>query len=978
MHDVFVSYAHADADAVSRLVEALENAGLRIWIDRTEIANFAAITRTIAEGLAQSKAFLAYYSRSYPTRTACQWELTAAFVAAHAHPDGLGRVLIVNPEESDSHILPKPLRDRKYLAAPSDAEAMRHALEAIACQLAALSGPLGAGPAPRPLQWYPARGTGSAHFVGRVEQMWELHSALHASEAPLAEGGAASDIALVTGLGGVGKSLLVEEYALRFGGFYPAGVFWLRAFGNDSAKADITAAELEATRQLQFGAVAAVLQLPASGKTPAEIQGLLRDHFQRAGAGLWVVDDFPSGLEALELRSWFAPHPMVKTVVTMRSREHESIGKLIAVGELAEADGYALLTSRVEPRSAHEESSAQSIAGDLGYHALALDVAASALTAYEGDAPFRTFLEELAHDDADSLELAAELSGSLPNGHEKSIATTLLHSIRQVSEAARDVLRLASLMAAAPIPEIILLTNLGVAGKLDERRTRQNFRLAARDLNRFSLATRQGDASGESAGWLVHTLVTRAVRFAYRNDARVEELRRTAVSLLTQWLYELWQNQQPAGPELAHARKLCRSGGGTAEINLTQFVARHDELIGAYALAVAGWRAVLAALEPQFGPEDPNILSTRNNIAIALRKNGDVTQAAVVHREVLEARQRTLGSGHPDTITSMDNLGVCLCDLGEYVEAARMHRRAIELFSAAAGRKSPSTLTAMANLAGALRQSGKKEELEEAVVLFSDLLRLRVETLGRAHPSTLRAMAGLAETLRETGRLEAACLQLESATKMLEETVGAENPLTLEAKHNLATARMNLGDLTGAQTLAEQAAAGRRKVLGERHPDTLHSLETLSLLRRGPKNLQSLRDLRRDILDDSLRRLGPDHPNTVISQTNLGVTLTQMGDTKRGRELLESALATASTRLGPKHPVTTSTAWNLYDLLENNTKESATAAKLVADYLAWLLLEEPSKLALSQREVRERFDQTRDGLFILMKARLSGDVKTEP
>ena len=40
----------------------------------------------------------------------------------------------------------------------------------------------------------------------------------------------------MSGLGGVGKSLLAEEYALHFGAAYPGGVFWLRAYGNDDAK----------------------------------------------------------------------------------------------------------------------------------------------------------------------------------------------------------------------------------------------------------------------------------------------------------------------------------------------------------------------------------------------------------------------------------------------------------------------------------------------------------------------------------------------------------------------------------------------------------------------------------------------------------------------------------------------------------------------------------------------------------------------
>src|SRR5947207_2450058 len=75
-------------------------------------------------------------------------------------------------------------------------------------------------------------------FVGRLKEMWEVHSLLHAGDvaqvsyATVATGG----IARVSGLGGMGKSLLAEEYALHFGSAYPGGVFWLRAHGNDDAQ----------------------------------------------------------------------------------------------------------------------------------------------------------------------------------------------------------------------------------------------------------------------------------------------------------------------------------------------------------------------------------------------------------------------------------------------------------------------------------------------------------------------------------------------------------------------------------------------------------------------------------------------------------------------------------------------------------------------------------------------------------------------
>ena len=62
--------------------EALRGKGLKVWIDEREIADFESITRSIAEGLANAKALLAFYSGSYPQSRACQWELTAGFLAA--------------------------------------------------------------------------------------------------------------------------------------------------------------------------------------------------------------------------------------------------------------------------------------------------------------------------------------------------------------------------------------------------------------------------------------------------------------------------------------------------------------------------------------------------------------------------------------------------------------------------------------------------------------------------------------------------------------------------------------------------------------------------------------------------------------------------------------------------------------------------------------------------------------------------------
>ena len=118
-YDVFVSHAWADGDRPHQIANSLRAVGLKVWFDATEIADFESITRAVQQGLARSKALLAWYSKTYPLRRACQWELTAAFLAAQREGDPRRRVLVVNPEAEADHIHPIELQDAKFRVAPA-------------------------------------------------------------------------------------------------------------------------------------------------------------------------------------------------------------------------------------------------------------------------------------------------------------------------------------------------------------------------------------------------------------------------------------------------------------------------------------------------------------------------------------------------------------------------------------------------------------------------------------------------------------------------------------------------------------------------------------------------------------------------------------------------------------------------------------------------------------------------------------------
>ena len=77
---------------------------------------------------------------------------------------------------------------------------------------------------------------------------------------------------------------------------------------------------------------------------------------------------------------------------------------------------------------------------------------------------------------------------------------------------------------------------------------------------------------------------------------------------------------------------------------------------GKYAEAEAEYRAVLKLREKVLGPEHPDTLASRNNLAGALYGEGKYAEAEAEYRAVLKLREKVLGPEHPDTLLSRNDL----------------------------------------------------------------------------------------------------------------------------------------------------------------------------------------------------------------------------------------------------------------------------------------------------------------------------------
>ena len=288
-------------------MEALRACGLRVWFDASAIETFEGIQGSIERGLAQSRALVAWYSQAYPQSLACQWELTWAFVRGQLEGDPRRRVMVVNPEAADGHIQPVELRDALYRRAPRDPAELASLARAVVSGLERAPGVLAEIAAEATPAWFgAAAGDGSNRFFGRLAELWAIHSGLWASDVPVITNVQSRPLVRLIGIGGAGKSLLAETYAIRFAAAYPGGVVWLRAFGHD-VESVMTAADRKAQLEAQVLDLAFVRGLPTAELDPRQVREALGALLSAGPPYLWVVDDLPSDLSWADAQAWLAP-----------------------------------------------------------------------------------------------------------------------------------------------------------------------------------------------------------------------------------------------------------------------------------------------------------------------------------------------------------------------------------------------------------------------------------------------------------------------------------------------------------------------------------------------------------------------------------------------------------------------------------------------------------------------------------------------
>ena len=266
----------------------------------------------------------------------------------------------------------------------------------------------------------------------------------------------------------------------------------------------------------------------------------------------------------------------------------------------------------------------------------------------------------------------------------------------------------------------------------------------------------------------------------------------------------------------------------------------------------------LESTEKKFGKDHPSTAIRYSNLALVLEDLGDYEEARELMEIALLSDEKKFGKDHPSTARDYSNMGLALRGLGDYEGAKVLHEKALASTEKNFGKDHPSTAISYSNLAQVLQDLG---DYEGAKVLLEKALASDEKNFGEGHPSAAKRYSFLAMVLKDLRDYEGARVLLEKALASDEKNFGKEHPSTARSYSNLALVLNDLGDHEGARVLLEKAMVSDEKNFGEGHPTTAIRYSNLAMVLQDLGDYERALELSAKAVAIFRKSLPEGHPN---------------------------------------------------------------------------------------------------------------------
>ena len=504
---------------------------------------------------------------------------------------------------------------------------------------------------------------------------------------------------VLTGTWGAGKTQLAATYArARLADSWRL-IAWVNARNSETLLAGLTAV-----------AEAAGLSAGGSRPGPADAGQAVRDWLEADGSfRLLVFDDVEDpGL----LRPFVPAAGEARVLITAAREPIAELGTSVPVDVFSAEEALALLDGRT---GLADEDGALAVAVQLGYLPLALDQAAGMIAKqHVGYAAYLAKLRALSAEDHLVREDEDEEEQPSPPG----VAEAVLLAMEATSVADRLGVSIAVMELVAMLsPAVVrrdLLHSAGQAGTLlgGGRRVAASMvdqaleRLNERSLLGFSL---------DSQAVSVHRLAARVIRAGLARQGRLGPACRAAASAVEGSVAN-HPDHAAVAEMLGQVSALAENAGTAADDSGEQLAAMLTRLrsLGLNHLvelgdtmphAIAIGEPLIADLDRLLGPDDPDTVRARNDLARAYRETGRVADAVPLVEQVLAARERLFGADDPKTLASRNNLASAYRATGRAADAVGLFEENLAACERLFGADHPRTLASRHSLDLARQES---------------------------------------------------------------------------------------------------------------------------------------------------------------------------------------------------------------------------------------------------------------------------------
>jgi class 3 adenylate cyclase/tetratricopeptide (TPR) repeat protein len=633
-----------------------------------------------------------------------------------------------------------------------------------------------------------------ANFSGREDELAALDAALQEDAA----------VAVVHGLGGVGKSSIAREYGWRNRHKYSV-LWWLNAQTEDGI--------VDALLRLGAMFVRGLDQLPDRRVSAQRVINSVLSGFDKPA--LLVFDNLED--EAL-LRAWL---PRTGAHALATSRDATLSSDVIAVPlELWSLEVAIAYLRRASGRSDLNEADAHAIAEALGVLPLALAHAATSLRNARMVSP-QTYLERIR----------AHLKNA-PRGAEypRSVFATFSASIAQAEQhvaGAAAVIRFAASFAPDAIPDELfrqpienyVLPELNVViaeeNHLDE---------ALGALDRLSLLK---FAEG-SRSYSIHRLVQLAAQdLAGEAESAWRECGVTVANAAFPAVdFGMWPQCERLLP---HARTALDALPSDTELlsaaDLSFRCGRYLRERGDYHASEHLHARALAIRKKVLGPDHPDVSDSLINLGIAVAEQGRHDESVQLFERALTIREKAFGPDSTAVAGALLNLAHGYAERGRFTESEVLNKRALAIFEGTRGPEHPDTAFAIGNIAHGFMERGRYADAEP---LLERALAIREKVLTADHPDVSVSLNNLADLYRCQRRYAEAEPLISRALDIREKALGMEHPSVANVLDTLGKLYRDQGRHAEAEHTYQRALQIREKALGPGHPLTMATREALN------------------------------------------------------------------------------------------------------------------------------------------------------